>query len=57
MNPHPGTILIVDDEPHVVYVVKFKLEKAGLITVERWRGRSALITVADAGATQSRPGS
>ncbi|MCZ6835252.1 MAG: response regulator [Planctomycetota bacterium] len=29
MNPSIGTILIVDDEPHVIYVVKFKLEKAG----------------------------
>ena len=27
MSPGPRTILIVDDEPHVVHVVKFKLEK------------------------------
>lgn len=29
MTNRPQTILIVDDEPHVVHVVRFKLEQAG----------------------------
>ena len=29
MSQHPKRILIVDDEPHVIYVTRYKLEKAG----------------------------
>jgi two-component system phosphate regulon response regulator PhoB len=29
MSQHPTRILIVDDEPHVIYVTRYKLEKAG----------------------------
>lgn len=41
MNASKGTILIVDDEPHVIYVVKFKLEKAGFEVHTASNGKQA----------------
>ncbi len=43
MTAHPGTILIADDEPHVVYVVKFKLENAGYNVITSNNGKLAYI--------------
>ena len=33
MNERAKTVLIVDDEPHVIHVVRLKFEQAGLIVV------------------------
>ena len=41
MTVHPGTILIADDEPHVIYVVKFKLENAGFDVITANNGKLA----------------
>ena len=43
MTAHPFTILIVDDEPHVIYVVKFKLENAGYNVITADNGKLAYI--------------
>jgi DNA-binding response OmpR family regulator len=39
MSESTHTVLIVDDEPHVVHVVKFKLEQAGLKVIVANSGR------------------
>ena len=41
MTAHPGTILIADDEPHVIYVVKYKLENAGYDVITANNGKLA----------------
>lgn len=41
MTAHPGMILIADDEPHVIYVVKFKLENAGYEVITSNNGKLA----------------
>jgi two-component system phosphate regulon response regulator PhoB len=41
MTRQARTILVVDDEPHVVHVLKFKLEQAGFRVVAAFNGRQA----------------
>lgn len=41
MEQKSHTVLIVDDEPHVIHVVKFKLEESGLDVVIANNGRAA----------------
>ena len=38
MPPRGQTVLVVDDEPHVVHVVRFKLEQAGLNVITASNG-------------------
>jgi CheY-like chemotaxis protein len=37
-----GTILVVDDDPHIREVVRFALDKSGFATVEAGDGKQAL---------------
>jgi CheY-like chemotaxis protein len=39
MDQPTSTVLIVDDEPHVVHVIQFKLERAGLGVLVAGNGR------------------
>jgi CheY-like chemotaxis protein len=41
MEQQSHTVLIVDDEPHVIHVVKFKLEESGIDVVIATNGRAA----------------
>ena len=41
MDQKTNTVLIVDDEPHVIHVVKLKLEESGLNVVIANNGRAA----------------
>lgn len=41
MTAHSIKILIADDEPHVIYVVKFKLENAGYEVITSNNGKLA----------------
>jgi CheY-like chemotaxis protein len=41
MSQHPATILIADDEPHIIYVTRYKLEKAGHRVLVASNGKQA----------------
>jgi two-component system OmpR family response regulator len=43
------TILIVDDDPHILEVIRFALERAGFATISAQDGLGAVIKHADAG--------
>jgi two-component system OmpR family response regulator len=42
-----GTILVVDDDPHIRAVVRFALDKSGFATVEAGDGKEALRALAE----------
>ncbi|WP_395396902.1 response regulator transcription factor [Novosphingobium sp. BL-8A] len=45
MSPMPGTILLVDDDPHIRQLLVFAFGKAGLDTIEAADGEEALAQV------------
>jgi two-component system chemotaxis response regulator CheY len=47
-DPTPKTILVVDDEAHIVRVVAFKLRAAGFAVIEAFDGEEAWSCLRDA---------
>ena len=41
MSQHPMTVLIADDEPHIIYVTRYKLEKSGYTVLVASNGKQA----------------